>query len=589
MDNLNYGIIGNCRSAALISEKGSIDWFCLPQFDSASVFAKILDYKKGGSFEIITDKTYDVSQWYIKMTNLIVTRFESNNDVFEIVDFMPRYYDSKDKLFAPPDLVRYVVYVSGQPIFRVKYDPRPQYAGSEVKTQIGEDFLKTYTVKGAYDSVYLYSSFDKKKINNGDEILLKGDGYFLLSYNQKVHPQTTDRCYLKMERTKVYWMNWCERTGEYTKYKSEILRSSLVLKLLSFDKTGAIIAALTTSLPETIGEQRNWDYRYCWLRDSSMVVKIMAKMGHYSITKNYIHFLMSVVPDKDEKIQIMYGIDGRKKITEEVLPHLEGYEKSAPVRIGNDAYKQKQNDIYGIMLDVIYQYFTLYEVPVDEMEDLWTLTRSVVKNVEKNWHSPDRGIWELRTDNRHFTFSKILSWVAADRAIKIVRLLKQKTYIEDWQKLCDTIKEEIFEKAWNKQLNAFTQYYGSYDMDASVLLMEWYGFIDAKDPRFISTVKAVQDQLSFNNLLYRYKNRDDFGFPSSAFTVCTFWLIVSLYRIGEKEEAKKLFEEILKYSNHLGLFSEDIDFTTKRLLGNFPQAYSHLALIETAVILGKEV
>jgi GH15 family glucan-1,4-alpha-glucosidase len=404
----------------------------------------------------------------------------------------------------------------------------------------------------------------------------------LLSYNQKILEQNVERAYLKLERTKVYWLNWSERTKRYKKYNDEILRSALVLKLLSYNKTGAVLAAATTSLPETLGEIRNWDYRFCWIRDASMVIKVMTSLGHYNVARRYLNFVIDIIPDKDEKIQIMYGINREKKLTETILDHLSGYEHSAPVRVGNDAYRQKQNDIYGILVDVIYQHFSIYDTSMQNSEELWTIVRSIVKIVKDNWKKPDRGIWEIRTEYRHFTFSKVLCWVAVDRAIKIARLINMTEYVNKWRELSDEIKNNILENAWNEEIGAFTQSYESTDLDASTLLMEPYGFIDAKDPKYVSTVKVTRKKLCRNGLMYRYKNKDDFGKPSSSFTICTFWLINSLYKIGEKDEAEKLFKQLLSYSNHLGLFSEGIDFETKRLLGNFPQAYSHLALIETA-------
>jgi GH15 family glucan-1,4-alpha-glucosidase len=279
----------------------------------------------------------------------------------------------------------------------------------------------------------------------------------------------------------------------------------------------------------------------------------------------------------------MYGINREKDLTEKTLDHLSGYENSVPVRVGNAAYEQKQNDIYGILVDVIYEHFRLYETSLQNSEELWTIVRSIVKIVKDNWDKPDRGIWEIRNEQKHFTFSKVLCWVAIDRAMKIAGLINKKDYAKDWNELRETIKQDILEKAWNPTVGAFTQSYDSSDLDASTLLLESFGFIDVKDPRFISTVRATKERLCKNGLMYRYKNKDDFGQPSSSFTICTFWLINSLYNIGEKEEAISLFEQLLSYSNHLGLFSEDIDFETKRLLGNFPQAYSHLALIETAI------
>ncbi len=583
MNNLNYGVIGNCKSAALVSKSGSMDWCCLPEFDSTSVFAKLLDKNVGGSFEILVDKKYEITQSYIYKTNILVTKFIDGDHQFEVVDFMPRYKSEENGYYAPPDVIRFIKHVSGSPVFKVKYDPKLEYAAHFTETIIEKEYIKSYTKKGNYNSVYLYTNLSCEKVVHGEEIKLKDDAFFLLSYNQKILEQSVERAYLKLERTKVYWLNWSERTRRFKKYNDEVLRSALVLKLLSYNKTGAVLAAITTSLPETIGEIRNWDYRFCWIRDASMVIKIMTDLGHKNMARRYLNFVIDIIPEKDEKIQIMYGINRQKKLTEKILDHLEGYENSAPVRIGNDAYRQKQNDIYGILVDVIYQHFSMYDTSLQNSEELWTIVRSIVKIVKDNWEKPDRGIWEIRTEHRHFTFSKVLCWVAIDRAIKIANLVNKRNYIKKWSELADQIKEDILKKAWNQKVEAFTQSYDSDYMDASTLLMEPYGFIDANDPRYVSTVIETQKQLCKNGLMYRYKNKDDFGQPSSSFTICTFWMINSLYKIGKKEAATKLFEQLLSYSNHLGLFSEDIDFKSKRLLGNFPQAYSHLALIETAM------
>ena len=585
MKNLNYGIIGNCLSAALVSDTGSIDWCCLPNFSSSSIFAKLLDAKKGGNFEFIVDKEYRISQSYIRKTNILVTKFEKGTDQFELVDFMPRYIADDRSYYSPPDIIRYIKHKSGKPSFRINFNPRLEYAKHNTKTLIKKEYIKSITTKGIYDSVYLYTSLDKEKVLAKEEIEINDDAFFLLSYNQKILKQTVDRAYLKLQRTKVYWLNWAERTKPFNKYNEEILRSALLLKLLSYDKTGAVIAATTTSLPEKIGNIRNWDYRFCWLRDASMVIKVMTDLGHYRVAKRYLDFIIDIIPDKDEKIQVMYGINRERNLKEKILEHLSGYENSIPVRIGNDAFRQKQNDIYGILMDVIYQQFKIFETSLVNSEDLWTITRSIVKTVNRNWKKPDRGIWEIRKEQKHFTFSKVLCWTAIDRAIKIAHLIKKYDYLNEWKNLADTIKKNIYDNAWDEELQSFTQSYGSKDMDASNLLMEAYGFIDASDPKYISTVRNIHKYLSKNGLMYRYKNRDDFGLPASSFTVCNFWLINSLNKMGEKEQAEKMFEKILKYSNHLGLFSEDIDFKTKRLLGNFPQAYSHLALIETATIL----
>lgn len=587
MDNLNYSIIGNCKSAALISDKGSIDWCCLPDFNSSSVFAKILDEKKGGSMEILVDESYELEQTYIRTTNIVSTFFKNEDSCFEVVDFMPRFKTNEFGYFTPPEIIRYIKYKWGKPKFKIRYNPKVEYARFNTRIIADEDYIKCFTTEGDYDSLYLYTDLNKDDILQENEITLTANAFVLVSYDQKLLNQTLERQYLKLQKTKVYWLEWANKLTSFTKYNSEIVRSALVLKLLSYDKSGAVLAAATTSLPETIGEERNWDYRFCWIRDASMVIKVMSSLGHLNTVKRFMKFIIDIIPDKDEKIQIMYGINREKVLEEETLDHLSGYKDSSPVRIGNAAYMQKQNDIYGILMDVIYQQFTEFKISLEDSESLWTIVRSIVKIVANNWTKPDKGIWEIRTEDKHFTFSKVLCWVAIDRAIKIAKFIYKEKYVAEWQPLADTIKEDIFENAWNEEIGAFTQAYGSKDLDAATLLMQSYGFIDGKDERFVKTVLVTEKELCEDGLMYRYKNEDDFGLPSSSFTICTFWLINSLYAIGQRKRAEKLFDRLLSYSNHVGLFSEDIDFKTKRLLGNFPQAYSHLALIETAINFAK--
>ncbi len=583
MDNLDYGIIGNCRSAALISKTGSVDWCCLPEFDSSSVFAKILDEKKGGSFDILVGEEYTSTQRYKKGTALLITRFTDGENIFEVRDFMPRYRNEDGTYHAPPEFIRYIRHIKGRPVFRIKYDPRLEYAQGVTETYVKKNFVVSLNHGEQYDTVFLYTSFNKNAVVEGREIELERDGFFLLGYNEKLIKPTTRSMYIEQERTKVYWLNWSSQTPRYREYNTQIQRSAVTLKLLSYDRSGAILAAATTSLPETIGEVRNWDYRFCWIRDASMVVKVVSELGHEQVARRYLDFIVDLIPDKDEKLQIMYGINKEKKLTEVTLDHLDGYKGSKPVRVGNAAYAQRQNDIYGILMDVIYAQLIRFRNNIPNGEELWGLTKGIVWIVQKHWQEPDKGIWEFRTEDRHFTFSKVLCWVAIDRAIKIARIFRKYRKIELWTDLEQEIKRDIHEKAWNEEVQAFTQSYGSPYMDASVLLMESYGFIHARDPKYVNTVKAVEEHLSNDGLLYRYKNEDDFGLPTSSFTICTFWFINALFRIGEEDRARELFDQLLSYSNHLGLFSEDIDFKTKRLLGNFPQAYSHLALIECAI------
>jgi len=588
MQNLDYGVIGNCKSAALISKYGNIEWLCLPDFNSSSVFGSLLDKEKGGCFHFIVSEKAKVSQKYIEQTNILVTNFKTTDFEFEVVDFMPRYRTDEGFYYAPPDLIRYIIPIKGKPRFKVVYNPQLNYALNKTVVSMHEGYIKHHTASGKYESVYLYTDLDQQAVIDSSEIEIERSAFFLLSYNQKIREQNFERIYLKFERTKVYWLNWADRTIQLKEYDEEVTRSALVLKMLSFQPTGAILAAVTTSLPESIGEERNWDYRFCWIRDAAMMIRMFYAIGHPEEALRFLNFIIDIIPAKDEKIQIMYGIRGEKMLTEKILDHLDGYKGSKPVRIGNAAYKQKQHDIYGVLMDVIYQNFMVFKVTNENSEELWTIARSIVRSVQRNWKNPDRGIWEIRTDGRHFTFSKVLCWVAADRGMKIAEILGKKNHYEEYRELRAQIADDIYEKAWNDKLQAYTQYYGSEDMDASLLLMETYGFIDAHDKRFRLTVNAIKRELLNNGLMYRYKNKDDFGEPSSSFTICNFWLVTSLVRLGEKEEAKAFFDKLLSYSNHVGLFSEDLDFNSRELLGNFPQGYSHLALIESAIALSEK-
>jgi GH15 family glucan-1,4-alpha-glucosidase len=588
MNNLNYGAIGNCRSAALISDKGSIDWFCLPNFDSPSVFAKLLDNEKGGSFSFEVDESYTISQKYLIRTNVLCTEFKSKKGVFEVIDFMPRYKTTDNDYFTPAEIYRYIKLISGTPTFKVNYNPALEYA-KETVAHISEDNrIRSYSKENPTNCIYLYSSLAHKAILDSEQIVLTTNQFLLVSYNQKLIDIDIQRVYMEFQRTKVYWLNWTNRSKKYTEYTEEIIRSLLVLKLMSYQPTGAVLAALTTSIPETIGDVRNWDYRFCWLRDASMSIETLLNMGHFQTAQRFIYYIKSILQSKHDSFQIMYGIRGERELNEIELPHLNGYENSQPVRVGNAAFHQRQNDVYGYVLNVIYQYYKFFPGTLDEIEDMWEIVRNICRTVSTHWEKPDKGIWEIRNDEKHFVFSKIMCWVAMDRATKIACLLNKSYYAELWSSIAVDIKNDVLKNGWKDDLQTFTQTYCNSNLDASLLLMAEYGFIEANDIKYKNTVVAVKKALFHNGLMYRYVNTDDFGKPTSSFTICTFWLVQALYKIGEKAEAKAIFDKLLTYGNHLGLFSEDVDFDSKRLLGNFPQAYSHLALINTATLFSEE-
>ncbi|MFA6820134.1 MAG: glycoside hydrolase family 15 protein, partial [Bacteroidaceae bacterium] len=453
----------------------------------------------------------------------------------------------------------------------------------------GPEYVKSCLEGNLENTIYLYSSLRFESILNREEIELTKDEFLLVSYNQKVIKVDIERVYLEYERTKLYWMNWSNRSKKFTMFNNDIERSMLVLKLMSYQRTGAVLASLTTSIPETIGGVRNWDYRYCWLRDASMSIEMLIQVGHSGAAQRFMRFITNILRSKSDQFQIMYGIRYERDIKETELNYLDGYKGSKPVRIGNAAYYQQQNDTYGYLMNVIYQYYLYFRGTLDEIEDMFEVVKHIGRIVIKEWRNPDNGIWEIRNKKEHFVFSKVMCWVALDRAAKISDMLNQECYAERYKNEAKLIKEDVLKNGWKEEIQSFSQSYSNLDLDSSLLLMEKYGFISPDDPKYQKTVNAIYDKLCYKGLMFRYNNHDDFGIPTSAFTICTFWMVRGLYVTGRKDEALEMFKRMLTYSNHVRLFSEDLDFNTKEQMGNFPQAYSHLALIDTALLFSKEV
>jgi GH15 family glucan-1,4-alpha-glucosidase len=596
-DNYDYGVIGNGRTCALVDTCGTIVFACLPDFDSGTVFASLLDEGRGGSFGVEAVGGRAAGQAYEPKTNLLVTRFEAPGGEFEVVDFMPRYtFDGKagSSRDAAPDIVRCLRPVSGAPRLRVHYDPKLDYARFPTETRVTHGHLKSTTGgvhpdgKAVYESIYLYSDFPLEAVAAGDELVLDRPRFLFLTYHDKVQEPDADRVELMLQRTRAYWLLWSARTHLPRRYRAEVLRSALTLKMLQFSPTGALVAAGTTSLPETIGENRNWDYRFCWVRDASMTVAVLHRIGHPAMAARFVDWVLYTVPTKDDSLQIMYGLRGEKVLTEEILEHLSGYHGSVPVRVGNDAYYQEQHDIHGVLLDVVYQDLGERTRTPEALDRIFTRVRTVARHVGAHWREPDRGIWEIRGEKRHFVFSKVLCWVAIDRAIKIGEMLGKRGWADHQRPLLDEIRADILQRGWNADVGAFTQSYDSTELDSANLLMAEYGFIDPLDPRYVSTVEQSEQRLCRDGLMYRYRNHDDFGEPRSAFTVCSFWMVKALARVGRRREARAMFEKLLAAANPKGLYGEDLDFATRRQLGNFPQAYSHLALIDCALELAED-
>ncbi len=570
---MRYGIIGNCKTAALVHETGAIDWLCFPKFDSPSVFARLLD-PAAGSLKIKPAHPCHIHQSYIPQTALLRTQFDDGQNAFEVIDFMPRY--RKGLVYKKPvEIHRVIRPLKGSPVLSLSYKPRLNYARDNTNLKIRDDMI---VASNGAETLYLYSSFSLADILSKKSMVLDQEHFVLLAYHEKFETPTLVYSNEMMERTKEYWEGWSNRCRLPSLFADEVLRSAITLKLLTYEDTGAVVAAVTTSLPEILGEKRNWDYRYCWLRDSSMILESLKSLGHFEEAKGFIQFLIRIFESKQSQVQILYNVDGNSNLDEKILPHLRGYKNSSPVRIGNDACHTRQNDIFGEVLNTIYLYYCHYES--EKMpEEVWSLTKFLVNTVISDWQTPDAGIWELRHRRKHFTYSKVLSWVALDRGAKIAARLGKKSLETNWSKIAEIIHKDVCKKGWSKSKKSFTQSYGSAALDASLLQMEHCGFIKKSDPRWRQTVMGCERQLVHNGFAYRYTNADDFGKPKTAFILASLWMAQAFYSLGEHEKGLKLFENILSHSNHLGLLSEDIDVESGELLGNFPQAYSHLAII----------
>ncbi|MBN2102053.1 MAG: glycoside hydrolase family 15 protein [Candidatus Aenigmarchaeota archaeon] len=585
---LDYGIVGNCMTCALIKRNASIDWLCFPAFSDPSVFAKILDEKKGGSFSIIPVGKYRITQKYISNTAILETSFTGTRNAFVIYDFFPRYNkltkNGHRLLIKENRLVRIIKPVKGKPIIKICYEPRPDYARKKCEySQFEDKFICSTDDK----TIALVTNVSFKNICEKKEVSIDRTKYFVIENGTRFESvRNVNDCMKLFSATKKYWENWCEGLVLPKNNSSLITRSLITLKLLTYSPTGAIIAAATTSIPEEIGSERTWDYRYCWVRDASFCVDAMEKLGRSYESKELMKFILKAAV-RDDFIQPIYTITGETDLPEYELAHLEGFRGTGPVRVGNAAYRQRQNDIYGAVIDIFYLYFVYYQYEKRLTEKYWRLIKYIVNQIKFNWDKKDSSIWEYRNLEDHYTYSKFMCWVGVDRAIKIARHFGKEEFTDGWIKLSEKIKDDIMRNGYKKEIGSFTISYGRKDIDASLLLMCYHEFLPSDDPWLINTVKAIYKNLRHGDKVKRYDMNDDFGQSESSFTICTFWLIDALHYIGEDAKARKLFSKIIKRGNHLGLFSEDIDMKTGKLMGNFPQAYTHIALINSAVLLSE--
>jgi GH15 family glucan-1,4-alpha-glucosidase len=589
----NYGIIGDLNTVALVGLNGSIDFMCFPNFDSPSIFAALLDDKKGGRFEISAQfADMKTKQLYLPDTNVLLTRFLSDDGVGEITDFMP-----VEELYSGKELIRRVTSVRGQVTYRMRCMPRFNYAmdAHEVK-RISPTEIIFRSTKNKNAVLRLLSNVEMQ-IKNGDafsEFTLKANesADFMLEHAGKEHYGNTtfaDFVTESLFRTINYWKSWIANSTYDGRWREIVSRSALVLKLLTSYKYGSILAAPTFGLPESIGGKRNWDYRYTWIRDASFTVYALIRLGYKREAGNFMQWIEKLCRDikGQKRLGIMYSLDGTRQLEEKTLPHLEGYKKSKPVRVGNDAYRQLQLDIYGELMDSVFL-FNKYGEPISY--DLWKDLSLQLNWLANNWQKPDEGIWEVRGGKRNFLYSRLLTWVALDRAIKIAEL-RSFPYDSLWKRERDRIYKSIYADFWNDKIKAFVQFPGSTAMDASTLLMPLLRFISPKDPRWLSTLKRIEEELVSDSLVYRYKpeaSPDGFLSHEGTFSMCTFWYVECLSRAGQLEKARFYFEKMLGYANHLGLYAEQLGFRGEHL-GNFPQAFTHMGLISAAYNLNKQL
>lgn len=597
----DYGIIGNMRSVALVGSHGSIDWFCFPHFDSPSVFASILDDEQGGFFQIRPDREdYKCKQFYWPDTNVLITRFTMDGGIVEVTDYMPVGADVQQR--EDFRIVRRVKGIHGQVPMRMECLPAFNYArdshtveavaGGAIFRSEALDMGLAATVPVDKEQRQVTASFSVgvdesvvfvlHEVANGDTCIGFSEEQAEKRFRETIH----------------YWRNWLSHSTYEGRWREMVHRSALILKLLTFEPTGAIVAAATCGLPEQVGGARNWDYRYTWIRDAAFTVYGFMRIGFTEEAAAFMDWIINRCEEEGPEgpLQVMYAIDGRKDLEEVTLDHLKGYRGSQPVRIGNGAYQQLQLDIYGELMDSAYLYNKYGQLI---SYHTWKTLRAKLDWLCENWQQPDEGIWEVRSGKQHFVYSKLMCWVALDRGIRLATKRSLPADVTRWTRIRDEIYEEIMAYGWSESRQAFVQAYGSHTLDASTLMMPLVFFLSPSDPLMLNTLKAIMKRpedggLVTNSLVYRYNSDhtdDGLEGEEGTFTICTFWLIEALTRAGKSdpellEQARLMFEQMMGYANHLGIFSEEIGVGGEAL-GNTPQAFTHLALISAAYNLDR--
>lgn len=582
--SLSLGVIGNGAFSALIDGRARIVWCCLPRFDADPVFNALLDNSENGNAFAIDIENFDhAKQWYEENTAVLHTQlFDSSGQGVEITDFAPRFYQ-RSRFFRPTTLVRRVRAIQGAPRIRVALDVRYDWGRAKPVITQGSNHLRFV---GDTLTLRLNTDAPISHLLSRQPFVLTREYNFLLGADESILDGIADTARRFEEETVAYWKNWSQRLHIPLEWQQAVIRAAITLKLSVFEDTGAIVAAMTTSIPEAPNSGRNWDYRYCWLRDAFFVVRALNSLSEVGTMENYLRWLSDVVVQAGGgHIQPLYGIGLETELPEQVYPHLGGYQGMGPVRVGNQAQEHFQHDVYGNVVLGAAQSFhdrrLLHRAGPAEFLHLEAVGEQAVRNYDQ----PDAGMWELRTRARVHTSSALMCWAACDRLGKIAVTLNQPDRATYWRGHATVMRERILREAWSEERQAFAESLGGRDLDASVLLMIEVGFIDPMDPRFVATVDALEKYLCDGPYMRRYEAPDDFGKPETAFNICTFWRIDALTRIGRKQQAREIFETMLAARNHLGLLSEDTHPETGAMWGNFPQTYSMVGIINAAVRL----
>jgi GH15 family glucan-1,4-alpha-glucosidase len=583
----DYGLVGDLQTAALISREGSVDWLCFPRFDSGACFAALVGDESNGQWALApTTWKREVSRRYVPDTLVLETEWRTDDGRVRVTDFMPPRGEA-------PDLVRIVEGLEGTVELGTELVIRFDY-GSVVPWVRRVDEETLLAIAGP-DALALRTPVPLRGEDfrtRGEFTVAKGDRVpFVLTWypSHREPPDEVDPG-KALEETHEYWDDWANRCEFEGDHHDAVHQSLLVLKALTYAPTGGIVAAPTTSLPERIGGVRNWDYRFCWLRDATLTLLALMEAGYVDEADSWRRWLLRAAAGNPADLQIMYGVAGERRLDEHDLPWLAGYEESGPVRMGNGASEQVQLDVYGEVMDALYQ-SRAHGLAAEEQA--WSLQRALLRHLGDAWCEPDNGIWEIRGEKRHFTHSKVMAWVAFDRAVRSVEEQGLPGPVDEWRATRDEIHAEVCERGFSEALGSFTQYYGGSELDAGLLLIPLVGFLPIDDPRVVGTVDAVERELLHEGLVLRYRTTDDGevdGLPKGegVFLPCSFWLVDCWELLGRHGEAHALYERLLDLRNDLGLLAEEYDPVEERLLGNFPQAFTHLALVNTAFTLAHE-